>query len=79
VRHPLAAAQIHLCLRGTATPDVRADPSPISYSDGGAAFAQRTPGAQRVSRGPTGHEVGRSSAMSRTSRGAIVPSMPRWS
>jgi nucleotide-binding universal stress UspA family protein len=51
VHHPPAAAQIHLYLRGTATPDVRADPSPISYSDGGAAFAQRTPdGAKSIPR-----------------------------
>jgi nucleotide-binding universal stress UspA family protein len=43
VRHPPAAAQIHLNLGGTGTADVRADPSPISSSDGGVAFAQPTP------------------------------------
>jgi nucleotide-binding universal stress UspA family protein len=51
VRHPPAAAQIHLNLRGTGTTDVRADPSPISYSDGGGAFAEPTPdGATRLLR-----------------------------
>lgn len=51
MRHPPAAAQIHLYLKGTATPDVRPDPSPISYSDGDGAFAQPTPdGAESVLR-----------------------------
>jgi nucleotide-binding universal stress UspA family protein len=49
VLHPPTAAQIHLYLRGAGTPDVPADPSPISYSHGGIAFTPPTPnGVQSV-------------------------------